>query len=53
MLVLEQALRDALGGRRHLGEYIASGLDEPVIEVAGNNEDRKLALDVLRELARR
>jgi hypothetical protein len=26
-------------------EYIASGLNEPVIEVAGNNEDRKLALE--------
>jgi 5,10-methylenetetrahydromethanopterin reductase len=36
-----------------LEEYIASGLDEPVIEVAGNNEERKLALDVVRELARR
>ena len=36
-----------------LEQYIASGLDEPVIEVAGNNEERKLALDVVRELARR
>lgn len=34
-----------------LEEYIASGLDEPVIEVVGTNEERKLALDVVRALA--
>jgi 5,10-methylenetetrahydromethanopterin reductase len=39
--------------RVRLEEYIASGLDEPIIEVAGNNEERKLALGVVRELARR
>jgi 5,10-methylenetetrahydromethanopterin reductase len=39
--------------RARLQEYIASGLDEPIIEVAGNNEERKLALEVVRELAGR
>jgi hypothetical protein len=29
------------------------GFDEPAIEVSGNNEERKLALDVVREVARR
>jgi alkanesulfonate monooxygenase SsuD/methylene tetrahydromethanopterin reductase-like flavin-dependent oxidoreductase (luciferase family) len=38
--------------RARLNEYIASGLDEPVIEVAGTNEERRLALEVVRELAR-
>jgi 5,10-methylenetetrahydromethanopterin reductase len=39
--------------RARLERYTASGLDEPIIEVAGNNEERKLALEVVRELARR
>jgi hypothetical protein len=29
------------------------GLDEPVIEVSGSADERKLALDVVREIARR
>jgi hypothetical protein len=29
------------------------GLDEPIIEVSGNREERKLALDVVREIAQR
>jgi 5,10-methylenetetrahydromethanopterin reductase len=39
--------------RDRLEEYLSVGLDEPVIEVSGNAEERKLALDVVRELARR
>jgi 5,10-methylenetetrahydromethanopterin reductase len=39
--------------RARLEEYLSVGLDEPVIEVSGNAEERKLALDVVREIARR
>jgi 5,10-methylenetetrahydromethanopterin reductase len=39
--------------RDRLEEYLSVGLDEPVIEVSGNAEERKLALDVVREIARR
>jgi 5,10-methylenetetrahydromethanopterin reductase len=39
--------------RARLEEYLSMGLDEPVIEVSGNAEERKLALDVVREIARR
>jgi 5,10-methylenetetrahydromethanopterin reductase len=39
--------------RTRLEEYLSVGLDEPVIEVSGNAEERKLALDVVREIARR
>jgi 5,10-methylenetetrahydromethanopterin reductase len=39
--------------RDRLEEYLSMGLDEPVIEVSGNAEERKLALDVVREIARR
>jgi 5,10-methylenetetrahydromethanopterin reductase len=57
LLPLEAANAFAVAGtpqecRARLNEYIASGLDEPVIEVAGNNEERRLALEVVRELAR-
>jgi 5,10-methylenetetrahydromethanopterin reductase len=33
--------------------YLAIGLTEPVIEITGSAEERQLALDVVRELARR
>jgi 5,10-methylenetetrahydromethanopterin reductase len=39
--------------RARLEEYLSVGLDEPVIEVSGSAEERKLALDVVREIARR
>jgi len=39
--------------RDRLEEYLAAGLDEPIIEVSGNAEERKLALDVVHEIARR
>jgi 5,10-methylenetetrahydromethanopterin reductase len=39
--------------RARLEDYLAVGLDDPIIEVAGNNEERKLALDVVCDLARR
>jgi 5,10-methylenetetrahydromethanopterin reductase len=39
--------------RARLEEYLAVGLDEPIIEVSGTAEERKLALDVVRELAKR
>jgi 5,10-methylenetetrahydromethanopterin reductase len=36
-----------------LAEYLAVGLDEPVIEVTGTDEERALALEVVREVAGR
>jgi 5,10-methylenetetrahydromethanopterin reductase len=39
--------------RARLEEYLSVGLDEPVIEVSGDAVERKLALDVVREIARR
>jgi 5,10-methylenetetrahydromethanopterin reductase len=39
--------------RDRLEQYLAIGLDEPVIEVTGSSEDRKLALAVVREIAKR
>ena len=39
--------------RARLEEYLRMGLDEPIIEISGNAEERKLALDVVREIARR
>ncbi len=39
--------------RARLEEYLAMGLDEPIVEVSGSGEERKLALDVVREIARR
>jgi 5,10-methylenetetrahydromethanopterin reductase len=39
--------------RARLEEYLSVGLDEPVIEVSGDAAERKLALDVVREVARR
>ena len=41
---------DECGAR--LAEYLAVGLDEPVIEVTGTAEERALALEVVREVAR-
>ncbi len=39
--------------RDRLEQYLAIGLDEPIIEVTGNADERKLALAVVREVARR
>jgi 5,10-methylenetetrahydromethanopterin reductase len=39
--------------RARLEEYLAIGLDEPIIEVSGSSDERKLALDVVRDIARR
>ncbi len=39
--------------RDRLEDYLTAGLDEPIIEVSGNIEERKLALDVVRDVARR
>jgi 5,10-methylenetetrahydromethanopterin reductase len=39
--------------RDRLEQYLAIGLDEPVIEVTGSAEERKLALEVVREIAKR
>ncbi|MCC6775890.1 MAG: LLM class flavin-dependent oxidoreductase [Hyphomicrobiales bacterium] len=39
--------------RARLEQYLAIGLDEPIIEVSGNAEERRLALDVVRDLAQR
>jgi 5,10-methylenetetrahydromethanopterin reductase len=39
--------------RARLADYLAMGFDEPIIEVSGNSEERKLALEVVREIARR
>ena len=39
--------------RARLEQYLAVGLDEPIIEVSGDTEERKLALAVVRDLARR
>jgi 5,10-methylenetetrahydromethanopterin reductase len=36
-----------------LAEYLAVGLDEPIIEVGGSAEERALALDVVRDVSRR
>jgi 5,10-methylenetetrahydromethanopterin reductase len=58
LLPLEAANVFAVAGtptqcRTRLAEYLSVGLDEPIIEVSGNAEERKLALDVVREIARR
>jgi 5,10-methylenetetrahydromethanopterin reductase len=39
--------------RARLEEYLAIGLDEPIIEVSGSREERSLALNLVRELANR
>ena len=39
--------------RARLEQYLAVGLDEPIIEVSGTAEERALALDIVRELASR
>ena len=38
--------------RDRLEQYLAIGFDEPIVEIAGDAEERKLALDVLREISR-
>jgi alkanesulfonate monooxygenase SsuD/methylene tetrahydromethanopterin reductase-like flavin-dependent oxidoreductase (luciferase family) len=38
--------------RAQLAEYLAIGLDEPIIEVSGTPDERKLALEVVRDTAR-
>ena len=35
--------------RKSLDAYVATGLQEPVIQVAGNEESKTLALEVIRE----
>jgi 5,10-methylenetetrahydromethanopterin reductase len=39
--------------RARLEQYLAVGLDEPIIEVSGGAAERKLALEVVRDVARR
>jgi 5,10-methylenetetrahydromethanopterin reductase len=39
--------------RARLEEYLAVGLDEAIIEVSGGRDDRKLALDLVRDIAGR
>jgi 5,10-methylenetetrahydromethanopterin reductase len=39
--------------RARLEQYLAVGLDEPIIEVSGTAEERALAVDLVRELASR
>jgi 5,10-methylenetetrahydromethanopterin reductase len=39
--------------RERLEQYLAVGLDEPIIEVSGGPEERTLALEVVRDMARR
>jgi hypothetical protein len=36
-----------------LEEYLAVGLDELMIEVSGNAEERRLALELVRDIAGR
>lgn len=38
--------------RDRLAQYLAIGLDEPIIEISGDADQRKLALDVVHELSR-
>jgi 5,10-methylenetetrahydromethanopterin reductase len=38
---------------KRLADYLASGIDEPIIEVSGTPEERTLALAVVREVALR
>jgi 5,10-methylenetetrahydromethanopterin reductase len=37
--------------RERLQQYLAMGVDEPIIEVSGSRDERKLALDVVHEIA--
>lgn len=39
--------------RERLEAYLSVGLDEPIIEITGDDEERALALEVVREVARR
>lgn len=38
--------------RDRLAEYLAIGLDEPIVEVTGSREERRLALDLIGALAK-
>lgn len=54
MLPVEAVQRFSIAGtpkqcREQLQAYIDAGVDEPVIEVSGNEEEKALALDVIRE----
>ena len=58
LLPLEAANAFAVAGtpdecRARLEQYLAAGLDEPIIEVSGTAEERLLALNIVRELANR
>jgi 5,10-methylenetetrahydromethanopterin reductase len=58
LLPLEAANAFAVAGtpaqcRTRLEEYLAVGLDEFIIEISGNTEERKLALDLVRDVVRR
>ncbi len=58
LLPVEAANVFAVAGTPHecrarLEQYLAAGLDEPIIEVSGTAEERQLALDIVRELASR
>ncbi len=39
--------------RARLEQYLANGLDEPIIEISGGPAERRLALEVVRELSAR
>jgi alkanesulfonate monooxygenase SsuD/methylene tetrahydromethanopterin reductase-like flavin-dependent oxidoreductase (luciferase family) len=58
LLPIEAADAFAVAGtpaqcRDRLEQYLAAGLDEPIIEVTGTADERRLALDVVRDIARR
>jgi 5,10-methylenetetrahydromethanopterin reductase len=58
LLPIEAADAFAVAGtpnecRERLQQYLATGVDEPIIEVSGSREERNLALDVVREIAQR
>ena len=38
--------------RERLAEYLAIGLDEPIVEVSGDAQERRLALEVVRDTVR-
>jgi 5,10-methylenetetrahydromethanopterin reductase len=57
LLPIEAATTFAVSGTpdecaERLAAYLSVGLDEPIIEVSGTAEERDLALDVLREVAK-
>jgi 5,10-methylenetetrahydromethanopterin reductase len=57
LLPLEAAQAFAVAGtpgecREQLGEYLKIGIDEPILEISGTAEERRLALEVVRDTAR-